>query len=158
MGHFPTFSTLNIPVRFIDPSPHDVKAIYIFTQVLPSTQVLSFDGISYTSLYIYKDLTCLPSHRHVGLVRICTHCFELFVLHYFTMPPKPAPAAKGSSSSKSASSKDVLHYFNARGRGELIRLLRAQGGVEYVDDRVEFEKWPELQPSKYLTKISYLMH
>jgi glutathione S-transferase len=40
-----------------------------------------------------------------------------------------------------------LTYFNGRGRGELIRLVFAQAGVEYEDVRVEKDKWPALKSS-----------
>jgi len=35
-----------------------------------------------------------------------------------------------------ADSKPVLSYFDARGRAEIIRLLLAEAGVDYVDNRV----------------------
>ena len=41
-----------------------------------------------------------------------------------------------------------LIYFNGRGRGEPARLILAQAGVEYEDERIEFEDWPALKPSK----------
>ena len=41
-----------------------------------------------------------------------------------------------------------LTYFNGRGRGEPARLILAQAGVEYEDERIEFEDWPAFKPSK----------
>jgi len=40
-----------------------------------------------------------------------------------------------------------LTYFNSRGRGESIRLIFAQAGVEYEDKRVSKEEWAQLKPS-----------
>ena len=40
-----------------------------------------------------------------------------------------------------------LIYFNARGRGELIRYVFAQAGVQYEDFRVSKEKWAEIKPT-----------
>lgn len=42
-----------------------------------------------------------------------------------------------------------LIYFNTRGRGELLRFIFAQAGVEYEDYRVKYggEDWPKLKPS-----------
>nr|ABA55066.1 glutathione S-transferase [Trichoplax sp. BZ413]ABA55067.1 glutathione S-transferase [Trichoplax sp. BZ46] len=36
-----------------------------------------------------------------------------------------------------------LTYFNAPGRAEIVRLILAQGGVEYTDERIEGKDWPE---------------
>lgn len=38
-----------------------------------------------------------------------------------------------------------LSYFNARGRAEHIRFIFAYAGVEYEDERIPREKWPELK-------------
>eukprot|EP00058_Branchiostoma_floridae_P024904 XP_002610394.1 hypothetical protein BRAFLDRAFT_209329 [Branchiostoma floridae] len=43
--------------------------------------------------------------------------------------------------------KYKLTYFNARGRGEVPRLLFAAAGVEFEDVRIEFEQWPALKES-----------
>lgn len=40
-----------------------------------------------------------------------------------------------------------LTYFNFRARGEVSRLIFAQAGVEYKDDRIEFKDWPQLKDS-----------
>jgi len=41
-----------------------------------------------------------------------------------------------------------LTYFNGRARGEFIRLIFAQAGVQYEDARVERADWPKLKPSE----------
>jgi len=41
----------------------------------------------------------------------------------------------------------VLNYFDGRGRGEIIRLLFAYQGVDYVDKRVKREDWPTVKAS-----------
>ncbi|XP_017777598.1 PREDICTED: glutathione S-transferase-like [Nicrophorus vespilloides] len=38
-----------------------------------------------------------------------------------------------------------LIYFNARGRAEHIRFIFAYAGIEYQDERIPREKWPELK-------------
>ncbi|KAJ8924704.1 hypothetical protein NQ315_000855 [Exocentrus adspersus] len=38
-----------------------------------------------------------------------------------------------------------LIYFNARGRAEHIRFIFAYAGVEYEDERIPREKWPEVK-------------
>ena len=48
-----------------------------------------------------------------------------------------------------------LIYFNGRGRGEPARLILAQAGVEYEDERIEFEDWPALKPSKMFCILLY---
>lgn len=47
------------------------------------------------------------------------------------------------------SPKYKLIYFNARGRAEHIRFIFAYAGVEYTDERIPREKWPEYKKSKY---------
>ena len=44
--------------------------------------------------------------------------------------------------------KMKLIYFNARGRAELARLILAQAGEDYIDERIERDDWPKLKPSK----------
>jgi len=41
-----------------------------------------------------------------------------------------------------------LVYFDGRGRGELIRLLFAQAGVEYKDERISFGDWGAIKADK----------
>ncbi|XP_066602080.1 glutathione S-transferase-like isoform X2 [Prorops nasuta] len=40
-----------------------------------------------------------------------------------------------------------LIYFNARGRAEHIRYIFAYAGINYVDERITKEEWPELKKS-----------
>lgn len=40
-----------------------------------------------------------------------------------------------------------LIYFNARGRAEHIRYIFAYAGIDYVDERILKECWPELKKS-----------
>ena len=42
--------------------------------------------------------------------------------------------------------KYTLNYFTITGRGETIRLLFHAAGVEFNDNRITFEKWPENKP------------
>ena len=41
-----------------------------------------------------------------------------------------------------------LLYFNVKARGESIRLIFAEAGIEFEDKRVEPSEWPEIKPSK----------
>ena len=45
------------------------------------------------------------------------------------------------------SSTYKLTYFNIRARGEVSRLIFAQAGVKYEDNRIEFTDWPQLKPN-----------
>jgi hypothetical protein len=47
-----------------------------------------------------------------------------------------------------------LIYFNARGKAEHIRFIFAYAGVEYEDERISQEKWPELKRSEYCKIIN----
>ena len=49
--------------------------------------------------------------------------------------------------------KMKLIYFNARGRAELARLILAQAGEDYIDERVERDDWPKLKSSKIIMII-----
>ncbi|XP_031842334.1 glutathione S-transferase [Nomia melanderi] len=40
-----------------------------------------------------------------------------------------------------------LIYFNARGRAEHIRYIFAYAGIDYIDERIPKERWPELKKS-----------
>ena len=44
----------------------------------------------------------------------------------------------------------TLEYFDAKARGELIRLIFAEAKQEYVDDRFGFDEWPTRKPSKLI--------
>ncbi|KAJ8044173.1 Hematopoietic prostaglandin D synthase [Holothuria leucospilota] len=43
-----------------------------------------------------------------------------------------------------------LIYFNARARAEVVRYMMELKDISYEDHRIQFEKWPELRPSKSL--------
>jgi len=49
-----------------------------------------------------------------------------------------------------------LTYFNSRGYGELSRLILAEAGVTYVDNRIEKDAWPALKPKTPFNKIPIL--
>lgn len=49
-----------------------------------------------------------------------------------------------------------LIYFNARGRAEHIRFIFEYAGVEFEDERIPKEKWPEVKKSTYLHKYILL--
>ncbi|XP_022316933.2 glutathione S-transferase-like [Crassostrea virginica] len=43
--------------------------------------------------------------------------------------------------------KYTVHYFNVKGRGEIVRLILVAAGVDFEDNRVEREDWPKLKPT-----------
>ncbi len=45
-------------------------------------------------------------------------------------------------------SKPILTYFDLRARAEVSRLILAQAGVEYVDNRVTGDSWKAFKPSE----------
>nr|CAB3263817.1 glutathione S-transferase 1 [Phallusia mammillata] len=49
-----------------------------------------------------------------------------------------------------------LCYFNARGLGELARLLFAEAGVEYKDVRYNSEEWPKQKPTMQFGQMPVL--
>jgi glutathione S-transferase len=49
-----------------------------------------------------------------------------------------------------------LHYFNFRGRGELVRLMLAQCAVQYEDVRFEMDKWPAIKPTMPFLQVPVL--
>ena len=53
-------------------------------------------------------------------------------------------------------SKIKLTYFNSKGRAETTRLILAQAGVAYEDNRVEKEDWPALKASLPLGQLPIL--
>lgn len=46
-----------------------------------------------------------------------------------------------------------LIYFPVRGRGESIKYIFAQAEVDYDNQIVQFDEWPQLKPST----INYLI-
>lgn len=48
-----------------------------------------------------------------------------------------------------------LIYFNARGRAEHIRYIFAYAGIDYIDERITNDRWPELKKCKYETSRKY---
>lgn len=51
-----------------------------------------------------------------------------------------------------------LIYFNARGKAELIRFIFAYAGVDYEDERISQDKWPELKRSEYCRILQCIFH
>ena len=67
----------------------------------------------------------------------------------FKIKKKDTTMAFCSSSSATKTSKSYkLTYFDARGRGEISRMVMAAAWQKYEDDRVKSEDWPKLKPSK----------
>lgn len=52
--------------------------------------------------------------------------------------------------------KPKLIYFNARGRAENARLIFAQAGVDFEDERIERDNWPQLKQSKPTCKKPWM--
>ena len=50
-----------------------------------------------------------------------------------------------------------LIYFNARGRGELSRLILHCAGVPFEDFRFEMKEWPAIKPSEYILKPTSIL-
>ncbi len=44
-------------------------------------------------------------------------------------------------------SKPILTSFDVRGRAEVARLILAQAGVDYEDNRVTEDSWKAFKPS-----------
>ena len=43
----------------------------------------------------------------------------------------------------------TLHYFDARGRAELSRLLFHAAGVAFADKRYSYQDWPAQKPRNW---------
>jgi len=50
-----------------------------------------------------------------------------------------------------------LIYFNARGRGELSRLILHCAGVPFEDFRFEMKEWPAIKSSEYILKPTFIL-
>ena len=50
----------------------------------------------------------------------------------------------------------TLHYFNLRGRGELIRYMFVFSKTPYQDKRYSFEEWPKVKPTMPLGQLPVL--
>jgi hypothetical protein len=46
--------------------------------------------------------------------------------------------------------KYVLHYFDGRGRAELLRMILSYGDIEFTDRRINPADWPSIKPSKQI--------
>ena len=54
------------------------------------------------------------------------------------------------------SAEYTLHYFDVRGKGELIRLCFVAAGQPYVDKRYSFADWPRIKPEMPLKQMPVL--
>jgi len=48
-----------------------------------------------------------------------------------------------------------LIYFNAKGRAELSRMILAQAGVAYEDERIERQDWPAYKSSNFWSFLNF---
>merc|ERR1711963_1033807 len=55
--------------------------------------------------------------------------------------------AAGIDTAASSQPKLTLTYFDIRGRGEVPRLVMANGGLNWTDIRVSFAQWPAVKPT-----------
>lgn len=60
------------------------------------------------------------------------------------------PSFKAKHKQTADMPKFVLHYFDARGRGEPARLLFAVAGIPFQDRRISQEEWPTIKPSMFI--------
>ncbi len=51
------------------------------------------------------------------------------------------------------SDKYELHYFDAKYRGEFLRLIMAQAGIKFEDKRYTREEWAKIKQSKIKSSI-----
>jgi glutathione S-transferase len=56
----------------------------------------------------------------------------------------------------SSSTVYSLHYFNARGRGEIIRLIFVQAGQKFEDLRHNTDEWAKLKSQMPLGHVPVL--
>ena len=69
------------------------------------------------------------------------------------------PLQGGSKLQAMKQQRVKLTYFNVRARAEFLRLMLAQAGVPYTDERITFQEWPALKPSEpnpFLVDKTYL--
>ena len=50
----------------------------------------------------------------------------------------------------------TLHYFNGRGRAEILRMMMAMAGIKYMDKRYEFSDWDRCRNGKELSAVCSL--
>jgi len=62
----------------------------------------------------------------------------------------------GCGSSNPGDHKIVLHYFNARGRGECIRWLLHLAKVDFEDNRINMEDWPKHKADAPTGQMPYI--
>lgn len=48
-----------------------------------------------------------------------------------------------------------LSYFSITALGEPIRFLFSYAGIEFEDNRIEYEQWPQIKPSKLKLLLVY---
>ena len=46
-----------------------------------------------------------------------------------------------------------LTYFNGRGRAEIIRYLFKLAGKDFIDSRIQGEKWQKLKPCEWQSHV-----
>ena len=49
-----------------------------------------------------------------------------------------------------------LTYFDGKGAAETTRIMFAAAGVKYTDERIKFDDWPKLKPSKTFCKDGWV--
>jgi len=49
-----------------------------------------------------------------------------------------------------------VHYFNAKGRGEIIRLILVAADQKFEDIRIDMDKWPEVKPTTPTGVLPYV--
>ena len=52
----------------------------------------------------------------------------------------------------------TLHYFNGRGRAEILRMMMAMAGVKYMDKRYEFSDWDRCRNGKKMLLILLIFY
>lgn len=76
---------------------------------------------------------------------MCIDVYPPKLVQYLLLPSKQAPCRPFGATMP----KYVLTYFNFRARAELARLLFAEHGTEYEDERITaMEQWNRTKPGK----------